>query len=323
MVSINLTSYWIPESITFTLGAVLSYKLYQRAMVVFADLAVKDKLLKDMTQNNNALQNENRDLRRQLNKKEDSLLNIEHEKLQLTQSKIFLYKERRSLLLSNVDKTRYVYNRFHLHKNYLAANLNNSCRMKSLKIVQFPDFKNPKILACLYKWLSISKDMLKTTVSLQTRSRLGAIRDIITFMNINNKNDCIAAAVDDSDEIHAICISSDDHVHNAAYKIEYLVSSPLNLKDNGKQKVEGAGTALIQHVIEKALLKQNLPLNKPIEIVSGEVAVTVYTIPDAASFYRHVGFVDYKPAVGSSENMILIGDKLVDFLKKYGGRCSI
>lgn len=250
--------------------------------------------------------------------------------IDLQKEPLELYKTNKELyLFKNLQTQKYLYDRKLLQLAYFSKYQGNVQRTKSLKIVHLKQDSN-QILPALQDWKRICNHKLKLyDPQNDIYSRLVSMSGLIHSIeyDIENRNnglglkkcDRITAVVDDEAKIHALCVSSDDPFNVTAWKINSLVSSPINLRDGNQHHIEGAATALIQDVIEQAIRKQKLAPESPTEIEVGKVAVTVNALRDSIAFYEHIGFVEYRDSIN---NMILKDHMLVKFLNKYGGRCT-
>ncbi len=91
--------------------------------------------------------------------------------------------------------------------------------------------------------------------------------------------------------------------------IEYLATAPWNVKGGEAKSVKGAGTAMIEHIIQESVKKGK----------GG--SVTLESLPDAISFYEKIGFKNLGQAADYNDGVVsmkLDAKAAQEFLKKRG-----
>ena len=135
----------------------------------------------------------------------------------------------------------------------------------------------------------------------------------------------LTLAMDKDNEIQACCFSSPDSNNSLAWTIDFLIAAPHNISTKAAPpKYQGAATALIEDVVQRALARQKMTPKDLNAKTSKKVAITLQAFGSSKKFYKTTFFRHYRADVKirGVNTRILTGDRLISFLQKYGGRAS-
>lgn len=315
----NNTLTYFPHFIALSVCIFITKKIYNLAKSLFDEHHNNRSTINILRKEKESLSSCNEILKSQITSLEKENRDTRNSLNTITEEVVI--SKRQLLYTISTFKNAYVYDRKLLQQSYLFINKNNPRRTKPLKIIKL-EKNDSKLKYCLENWFNFcvqkQNENQGNPITLKkyslNRTIVHLIYDGITRSLIDDK-DRITALMDEHHEMQGICVSTAEKTNLKSWKIKFLVSSPLNIRDGDKHSVEGAGTALIQDVVEQVFKQINSNLDLPQTIVEDEISVTLSSIPDAISFYKHIGFNE----IGGYE-MILTGKSLVEFIHKYAGR---
>jgi len=227
-----------------------------------------------------------------------------------------------------------------LNQTYLKKHKNESSKAKKLTITQvdFNKKKNRRLIrSCVQKWQEFVHHKLhraEKNPKRYSKEFVGKLRSYGTVFSclqpdLKGANGMDFFIAKDEKNIQGICVAKKVEKDSAVWKIDELMSSPINAhkKYRGQTHVEGVGPALIAHT---ALQSHADAMKSGGTEQKDRAMVVLISSGGSDPFYEHLGFNEYD---GDDETLTPIrdtctfdrylrGEELRLLLRKYGARAE-